>query len=158
MSGTKTGRGWLLAGALLAGVLPGCGGAPGTGVVPEAPAIVLAPPPAPPPPPPGAASAATVAREAAALRRLATRYVVRRDANPAVIDRLSTLTLQARRAVERMQATRTRSGFRPADVAAARAAADTLAAFLQTEAKPVPVADPAPALPPGEAPPSEAHP
>lgn len=142
MSGWRTGRGWLLAGALLAGVLPGCGAAPDGPAVPEAPAIVLAPPPAPLPAPPGAASAATVTREAAVLRRLATRYVVRRDANPAVIDRLSALTLQARRAVERMQATRTRAGFSPADVAAARTAADTLAAFLQTEAKPVPAAPP----------------
>lgn len=153
MSAARTGRGWLLAGALLAGALPGCAAvAPDTPVISEAPAVVLAPP-APLPAPPGAASAATVAREAAVLRRLATRYVVRRDANPAVIDRLSALTLQARRAVERMQATRTRAGFRPTDVAAARAAADTLAAFLQTEAKPVPAAaaDPAPALPPGEA-------
>ena len=154
MSGARTGRGWLLAGALLAGALPGCGASPDTLAVPEGPVVVLTPPPAPPAPPPGAASAATVAREAAVLRGLATRYVVRRDANPAVIDRLSALTLQARRAVERMQVTRTRAGFRPADVAAARAAADTLAAFLQTEAKPVPAAaaaDPAPAPPPGEA-------
>ncbi len=151
MSGV-IGRGWLLAGGLLAGALPGCA-PPDMPAAPAAPAIVLAPPPAQRPPPPGAASAATVARDAAVLRRLATRYVVRRDANPAVIDRLSTLTLQTRRAVERMQATRTRAGYRPADVAAARAAADTLAAFLQTQPQGVPSA-----VPPSEAHPSEAHP
>ncbi len=136
-----SGRGWLLARTLMMGALltgaPGCApSAPGPDA-PVGPAIVLTPP-APHAVPPSTASAAVVVRDAAVLRRLATRYVVRRDANPAVIDRLSTLTLQARRAVEQMQATRTRAGYRPADVAAARTAADTLAAFLQTQSKAAP--------------------
>lgn len=141
-----SGRDWLLGGLLLAGLLSGCAPPAPEPDAPEGPVIVLTPP-APHPPAPGTASAAVVARDAAALRRQATRYVVRRDANPVVIDRLSTLTLQARRAVEHMRATRTRAGYRPADVAAARTAADTLAEFLQTQSKAAPAAPPSEARP-----------
>lgn len=119
---------------------------------PPAPFIVLNPAPAPTAGPsrisPGAPPVTAVVRDTAALRGQATRYVVRRDANPAVIDRLTTLTLQSRRAIERLRAMRTRHGYRQEDVIAARVAADTLAAFLQTQSK---------ASPPN-LPPSEAHP
>lgn len=135
-----TGRGLPLAGALLTAVLSGCMPASAPPEAPAGPVIVLTPPAPGTRAPPGAASAAVVARDTAALRSLATRYVVRRDANPAVIDRLSTLTLQARRAVERMQASRTRAGYRQADVVAARVAADTLGAFLQTQPATAPAA------------------
>ena len=120
---------------------------------PPGPVIVLnpvsAPTAGPSRIPPGAPPVAAVVRDTAALRGQATRYVVRRDANPAVIDRLTTLTLQSRRAVERLQAMRTRHGYRQEDVIAARVAADTLAAFLQTQSK---------AVPPPASQPSEAHP
>jgi len=120
---------------------------------PSGPVIVLnpvsAPTAGPSRVPPGAPPVAAVVRDTAALRGQATRYVVRRDANPAVIDRLTTLTLQSRRAVERLQAMRTRHGYRQEDVIAARVAADTLAAFLQTQSK---------AVPPPASQPSEAHP
>ncbi len=131
---------------LLAAFAIGC--TPGPAMQPSAPFIVLNPAPAPTAGPsripPGAPPVAAVVRDTAALRGQATRYVVRRDANPAVIDRLTTLTLQSRRAIERLQAMRTRHGYRQEDVIAARVAADTLAAFLQTQSKAMP--------------PSEAHP
>ena len=140
---------------LLAALTLGC--TPGPAVRPSAPYIVLNPPSAPAAGPsrlpPGAPPVAAVVRDTAALRGQATRYVVRRDANPAVIDRLTTLTLQSRRAIERLQAMRTRHGYRPEDVIAARVAADTLAAFLQTQSK---VAPPNP--PPSDPSTSEAHP
>lgn len=130
---------------------------------PLGPAIVLTPP-APAPAPPRAAtgtlSPAAVVRDTAALRGQATRYVVRRDSNPAVIDQLTTLTLQARRAVERMQAMRTRAGYRQGDVIAARTAADSLAAFLQTQRIATPAASAESAAPaaPAAVPASEAQP
>lgn len=148
----RTGTPILLLAALVLGCTPA---RPGT-QAPSGPVIVLNPAPAPAagPPrlPPSAASPAAVVRDTAALRGQATRYVVRRDANPAVIDRLTTLTLQSRRAIERLQAMHTRHGYRQEDVIAARVAADTLAAFLQTQSKIAP-APPAP-----NPPPSEAHP
>lgn len=124
---------------LLAALVLGCTPAGPAAHVPLGPVIVLNPPAAPVAGPgrvpPGAASPAAVVRDTAALRGQATRYVVRHDANPAVIDRLTTLTLQSRRAVERLQAMRTGRGYRQEDVIAARVAADTLAAFLQTQSR-----------------------
>lgn len=141
---------------LLAALAMGCTPTGPAVLAPLGPVIVLNPAPAPAAGPsrvpPGAASPAAVVRDTAALRGQATRYVVRRDANPAVIDHLTTLTLQSRRAVERLQAMRTRRGYRQEDVIAARVAADTLAAFLQTQSKL------APATPPPSPPTSEAHP
>ena len=141
---------------LLAALALGCTPTGPAVLAPSGPVIVLNPAPAAsiglPRVHPGAASPAAVVRDTAALRGQATRYVVRRDANPAVIDHLTTLTLQSRRAVERLQAMRTRRGYRQEDVIAARVAADTLAAFLQTQSKIVPP------NPPPIPQPSEAHP
>lgn len=106
-----------------------------------APAIATpAPQPSPSPPLDNATSvpANAVIRDTRALQRQATTYVVRKDSKPEVIDTLSTLTLQTRQAVGRMQAHRAGHVYRPADVTAARVAADLLAAFLQTQAKPDP--------------------
>ena len=64
----------------------------------------------------------------------ATAYVARRDSKPAVIDQLTALTMQARSAVKRMQAHKTRAGYQRADVTTARVAADALAAYLHTAA------------------------
>ena len=115
---------------ILVALLAGCAG-PAAIKPPEGPFIVLNPP-KPARRAPQAAqsdSPAAVVRDTNALQDQATSYVVRRDARPAVIDRLSTLTLQARRA-----ATRARATHRTSDVTAARVAADALAAYLQTQA------------------------
>lgn len=116
---------------VLAALLAGC--AAPTPPEPAGPFIVLNPPKPVarrPVVPHTGDSPAAVVRDTEALQDQATRYVVRRDARPAVIDRLSTMTLQARRAAARARAT-----HRPADVTAARVAADALAAYIATQAK-----------------------
>lgn len=122
------------AAVILAALLAGCA-APADVEAPAGPFIVLDPPKAAKPRPAAAVphtgdSPAAVTRDAAALQEQATAYVVRRDSKPAVIDRLAALTLQARRAADRARDTR-----RPADVIAARVAADALAAVIATQAK-----------------------
>ena len=81
-------------------------------------------------------SPAAVIRDNAVLRDQATKYVASPRSKPAVIDRLTTLTQQATQSVGRLRAGRTRQGYRPVDVTAARVAADALAAYLQTQAAP----------------------
>jgi len=142
----------LLAGLVLAGLMAGCAPSRPVGGSPPGPAIVLDPAPAAAHGTVrtalGAVSPAAVVRDTATLKDQATRYVARRDSNPVVIDRLTTLTLQARRAVQRMQAGRTVHGYRQQDVVAARAAADVLAAFLGAPQVAGPIA------PAGEVPPT----
>ena len=120
-----------LAGILM--ILAGC-----AAVAPEAPpealGIVLVPPS------PTARRAATaplqapvaaLERDAKALDKQATSYVLRRDAKPEVIQQLTTLTTQTHHAVNRAKSRR-----KPQDVAVARSAADALAAFIQTRTGP----------------------
>jgi len=126
-------------GLMLAGVLLGCAATPKPRELPG-PVIVLTPPQPTrarmPPDAVASSRAALVLRDTAALQRQATRYVARRDSRPEVTDHLTTLTLQARQSIERMQRGRAHAAYRPADVVAARVAADALAAFLQTQASP----------------------
>ncbi len=103
------------------------------------PAIVLSPAAVPQrhaPPSSATDSPAAVIRDNAALREQATKYVASPRSKAAVIDRLTTLTLQATQTVQRLRAGRTRRGYRATDVMAARVAADALAAYLQTQAAP----------------------
>lgn len=119
------------------GCLAGCA-APPAAPVPSGLPIVLAPPmPRVAALDPVAAKAAVaVERDTAALSRQATRYVVRRDSKPELIDRLAVLVTQMRSAVDRMRAGKTRAGYRPGDVVAARVAADALAAFIAVQIVP----------------------
>ena len=130
----------LFCGLLLVMVAAGCApsGSPGNADLPG-PAIVLAPIASPQhriAALPTADSPAAVIRDNAALRAQATTYVASPRSKPAVIDQLTTLTLQATQAVQRLRAKRTRVGYRATDVSAARVAADALAAYLQTQAVP----------------------
>lgn len=136
---------------LLSSLLIGCAGKPAeVACVPAA----SAPPPAVarvvPDSVASAPAAANIIRDTRALERQARSYVGRPDSSPEVINQLSTLLVQTRRAVGRMAHNRTRQGYRASDVTAARVAADSLAAFLQTRtsasaaATPVPVAKAAP--------------
>ena len=127
-------------GLLIAMLAAGCtpSGSPGGADLPG-PAIVLAPVAVPQRrvvPLPVADSPAAVIRDNAALRDQATNYVASSRSKPAVIDRLTTLTLQATQALQRLRARRTRAGYRAPDVLAARVAADALAAYLQTQTAP----------------------
>ena len=106
---------------------------PAVDMAPPAEQPVLAGIPAPRPPT-GAFAPSAVLRDTAALKVQATRYVAGPGSKTAVIHRLTTLTVQASRAVERMRAGHTHKGYRPGDVIAARVAADALAAYLQTQA------------------------
>ena len=122
------------AAVILVALLASCAG-PAAVEAPVGPLIVLHPPkpaarPRPAAPAKPADSPAAVTRDTDALQDQATQYVVRRDSKPAVIDRLASLTLQARRAASRARRTK-----RPADVIAARVAADALAAVIATQAK-----------------------
>ncbi len=125
---------------LLAVLAAGCTLSSSTGdKLPSGPPIVLSPMTVPQrhaAPTVGTDSPAAVIRDNAALRDQATKYVASPRSKPAVVDRLTTLTLQATQATQRLQAGRTRRGFRATDVAAARVAADALAAYLQTQAAP----------------------
>ena len=122
---------------VLAAALAGCAPRP---AAPPAPVrIQLVPMPVAAPaaalaPTANAPSAAAILRDTAALQDQATAYVARRDSKPAVIDQLTALTTQVRSAVQRMQANRSRAGYRRQDVTTARAAADGLAAYLHTAA------------------------
>ncbi len=115
---------------VLAALMLGCTRvAPGIVLAPQMsaePAVLRAPPI-----PPISPAAAQVVRDTRALRRQADGYVTRRDSDPAVLRNMTTLQVQLGRAVDRMR----RGRSRPADVIAARVAADALAAFLQTQAQ-----------------------
>ncbi len=116
---------------VLVGLLASC--APSAAPKPPAGPFIVLNPPKPlhrVPASPAGDSPAAVVRDTEALQDQATRYVVRRDSEPAVIDRLSTLTFQARRAAARARVTK-----RQADVTAARVAADALAALIATRAQ-----------------------
>ena len=130
----------LFRGLFLVMVAAGCtSSGPSGNVDVPGPAIVLAPVASPQhrlAASPAADSPAAVIRDNAALRAQATTYVASPRSKPAVIDQLTTLTLQATQSVQRLRARRTRVGYRATDVSAARVAADALAAFLQTQAVP----------------------
>ena len=125
---------------LLAALAAGCTlSSPTSDNLPSGPPIVLSPTAVPPRRaalPVATDSPAAVIRDNAALRDQATKYVASPRSKPAVIDRLTTLTLQATQTVQRLRTGRTQRGYRATDVAAARVAADALAAYLQTQAAP----------------------
>ena len=133
----------------LALAVAGCAAKP---PAPPGPFIKLEPPKAAPAPLPAqaatAAPAAAIRRDTAALESQVRGYVRRPDSKAETINELSTLLLQTRRAVGRMEANRRHGVFRTPDITAARVAADGLAAYLQTRTQePPPAAAPAEEVP-----------
>ena len=100
---------------------------------PAGPPIVLVPPPAAAAPTPATAAAVVLLRDTNALQSKVTRYVFRKGAKSEVIDQLTEPTAAMTAALGRLQARKTRAGYRLSDVIAARAAADALAAVYQRQ-------------------------
>lgn len=116
---------WLLTGCAAPGPLP---------VPPE----LVAPVPAPAAPSVPPAVSRALVRDSAAVQANARQYVAKPSTSPASVLSLEPLTQQVNRARAVLELHRRREGrYRPADVRAARAAADQVARFLS--AQPVPL-------------------
>ena len=116
--------------ALLVSLLAGCA-APVVAPSPDPP-IVLAP--TAPVLPPAAPLAVTRAlkRDSAAVQRNARRFVVSPSTTAEAVATVEPLARELNRSLAVMELRRTRRGYRPADVSAARLAADRLARFLRS--------------------------
>ncbi len=123
-------------------ILTGCA-AP----LPEPLPVVEALPPKPAPATPDTTAARLVKRDSAALKTQARRYIVRPGVPIAAVVTLEPLTRAVNRSLAVMELHHTARGYRPTDVAAARAAAEAVAGFLATQGGPDAPSDAEPAAP-----------
>ncbi len=121
-----------------AGCLAGtrAGGAPRPWPPPPPPPPAVAPPAPAPPAVPSAVSRA-LHRDTAVVRQNARQCVARPSTSADKVETLEPLTRAMNRALAVMEGHRARAGhYRPADVRAARAAADAVARFLDAQPPP----------------------
>lgn len=118
-------------------LLAGCAAEP-VPVPPPAPPVVeeLAPIVPPPVTVPDTVASKLVKRDTAAVQQQARAFIVRPSADVEAVVTLAPLTRRVNVALAVMELHHTRRGYRPADVAAARAAADAVAAFLDAQPPP----------------------
>lgn len=126
---------------LLALLLAGCAASRCPVPAPPAPQAPPAAPPAASLAPPAAARA--LKRDTAAVQQHARQYVAKPSTSAKDVEKLEPLTRAVNRSLAVMELHHRREGrYRPADVRAARTAADAVAGFL--DAQPPPREDPAP--------------
>lgn len=116
-----------------AALLAGCA-APRAAQAPDGPAIVLAPPGAPAPSVAPRAVSRALKRDSAAVAARASAFLAPPSTPLADVARLEPLARAMNRRLAVMELHATRRGYRPADVRAARAAADAVAHFLDGQA------------------------